>query len=205
MFTQNIVSLYALEMISIHVQLFPDGQVQVSGSAGFMKDKVETKKQAGSILRFNILSHLKVNMVLKYKQNSHFSEIATNTPADPAYSGLECKTDLYTHFVTKVTYGTNCFFVFKKDTQGGSEQTSVEGELKIVVDAIPEFEINGEGEVDLTDSQKEMMNTTNLRMFGDFSPTSPLPSTLVKAVKFYQETLPILVADKASQTPLEVC
>merc|ERR550539_198181 len=169
---------------------FMDGQVQVSGSAGFMKDKVETKKQ--------------VNMVLKYKQNSHFAEIATNTPADPAYSGLECKTDLYTHFVTKVTYGTNCFFVFKKDTQGGSEQTSVEGELKIVVDAIPGFEINGEGEVDLTDSQKEMMNTTNLRMFGDFSPTSPLPSTLVEAVIFYQETLPILVADKASQTPLEV-
>merc|ERR1719341_2159698 len=162
----------------------------VSGSAGFMKDKVETNKQ--------------VNMVLKYKQNSHFAEIATNTPADPAYSEMECKTDLYTHFVTKVTYGTNCFFVFKKDTKGGSEQTSVEGELKIVVDAIPGFEINGEGEVDLTDSQKEMMNTTNLRMFGDFSPTSPLPSTLVEAVIFYQETLPILVADKASQTPLEV-
>merc|ERR1712130_884990 len=166
---------------------FMDGQVDVSGSAGFMKDKVETKKQ--------------VNMVLKYKQNSHFTEIATNTPPDYRE---ECETELYTHFVTKVTYGTNCFFVFKRDTQGGSEQMSVEGELKIVVDAIPDFEINGEGGVNLTDSQKEVLNTTNLRMFGDFSPLSPLPSTLVEAVTFYQETLPIIAADKASQTPLEV-
>ena len=142
-------------------------------------------------------------MVLKYKQDSHFSEIATNTPAD--YAGPECATDLYTHFVTRVTYGTNCYFVFKKDTKGGSEQTHVEGELKIVVDAIPNFGIEGEGRVNLTDSETEMLNTTNLRMFGDFSPISNLPSTFLEAVEFYQDTLPILVADRASQTPLEVC
>ena len=142
-------------------------------------------------------------MVLKYKQDSHFSTIATNTPAD--YAGPECDTDLYTHFVTKVTYGTNCYFVFKKDTKGGSEQTHVEGELKIVVDAIPNFGIEGEGRVNLTDSETELLNTTNLRMFGDFSPISKLPSTFLEAVEFYQDTLPILVADRASQTPLEVC
>merc|ERR1712172_205839 len=167
---------------------FMDGQVKVTGSAGFMKDKVETNMQ--------------VNMVLKYKQDSHFSEIATNTPAD--YAGPECDNDLYTHFVTRVTYGTNCYFVFKKDTKGGSEQTHVEGELKIVVDAIPNFGIEGEGRVNLTDSETEMLNTTNLRIFGDFSPISNLPSTFLEAVEFYQDTLPILVADRASQTPLEV-
>ena len=142
-------------------------------------------------------------MVLKYKQNSHFSEIATNTPAD--YDGPECKTDLYTHFVTKVTYGTNCFFVFKKDTKGGKEQQDVKGQLQIVVNAIPGFAINGQGSVNLTDSQQEMLNTTNLRMFGDFSPIKKLPSTFDEAVRFYNETLPGLVADKANQTPLEVC
>ena len=168
-----------------------------------MKDKVETNKQAGFLLRFYIPCQFKVNMVLKYKQNSHFSEIATNTPAD--YAGPECKTDLYTHFVTKVTYGTNCFFVFKKDTKGGKEQQDVKGQLQIVVDAIPGFAINGQGSVNLTDSQQEMLNTTNLRMFGDFSPIKKLPSTFDEAVRFYNETLPGLVADKANQTPLEVC
>merc|ERR1711971_246992 len=93
---------------------------------------------------------------------------------------------------------------FKKDTKGGSEQTHVEGELKIVVDAIPNFGIEGEGRVNLTDSETEMLNTTNLRIFGDFSPISNLPSTFLEAVEFYQDTLPILVADRASQTPLEV-
>ena len=182
----------------------PDGQVDVSGSAGFMKDKVETNKQASLIKSLILCAHIKskVNMVLKYKRDSHFSEIATNTPAD--YADFECDTDLYTHFVTKVTYGTNCYFVFKKDTKGGSEQTSVEGELDIVVNAIPSFGIEGGGKVNLTDSETEVLNTTKLRMFGDFSPISKLPATFFEAVEFYQEILPDLAAHKASQTPLEV-
>ena len=35
--------------------LLPDGQVKVSGSAGFMKDKVETNKQVGFVSRLDVL------------------------------------------------------------------------------------------------------------------------------------------------------
>ena len=143
-----------------------------------------------------------MNVVLKYQQESHFSEIATNT--EPDFAGEECKADLFTHFVTSVTYGTNCYFVFKKDTKGGSEQTHVEGDLKIVVKTIPNFGIEGEGRVNLTDSETELLNKTNLRMFGDFSPESKLPSTFYEAVEFYQDTLPTLVATRSTQTPLKV-
>ena len=133
-------------------------------------------------------------MALKHHRTTHFSSINVRTPADFIQ---ECDSDLYTHFVTHITYGINCFFVFKRDTQYLEDQTSINGELEIMVTAIPSLEVSGGGEVDITDSQRDMLNTTNIRMFGDFSPDVALPATFAQAVNFYQNTLPSLVGGQS--------
>ena len=48
----------------------------------------------------------------------------------------ECQSELFTHFVREINCGLNAFFVFMRDTQYGEEQTSVQGELEIIVRAI---------------------------------------------------------------------
>jgi hypothetical protein len=141
-------------------------------------------------------------MALKYESQTHYTYIASNTPPDYGDS-MECSSDLYTHFVTQVTYGINSFFVFKKATNGGKEQTSIDGKLNIIVNSIPGFGIEGEGRVNLTDSEKTLLNTTNIRMFGDFSPhDTPLPSTFDEAVNFYHNVLPALADDHSKTTAL---
>ena len=122
-------------------------------------------------------------MALKYERDTMFSYINVHTPMDYFE---ECQSELFTHFVSEINYGLNAFFVFKRDTQYGEEQTSVQGELEIIVKAIPGFAIEGGGNISITDSQREILNTTHIRMFGDFSPSSKLPSTLEEAVTFYK-------------------
>lgn len=144
-------------------------------------------------------------MALKFIKRSHFEQIDSN--AKPDFGEDECsfdgKFDLFTHYVTEVTYGMDCVFVFKKDTANRSEQTSVQGTLDIVVNAIPGFAIEGGGEVDLSDEEKNVLNTTVLRVFGDFSPITKLPSTYLEAVAFYKDDLLVMAIDKSLMTPIK--
>ena len=82
--------------------------------------------------------------------------------------------------------GISAYFVFKSLATDKREANQVKGDLEISISNIPAFSASGEGEIDLSESQQETLNSTNLRMFGDFSPEYPLPSTFDSAVDFYK-------------------
>jgi len=167
---------------------FMDGLVKVSGAAAYMSDKVEATSE--------------VNVALKYHSQTHFSFINVHTAPD---FGEECLSDQFTHLVTSVTYGNDVYFVFKRQTLDSEDQTNVMGELDIAINAIPGFAINGGGKVNLTEKQQELLDTTHIRMHGDFSPEVKLPATFDQAVEFYRDVVPHQVPENyVGTTPLKV-
>merc|ERR1719369_2271460 len=174
---------------------FMSGMVHVAGSADYFDDKVS--------------SEYEVNVELTYEATKATQSITKYLEKDFRW---ECENPQYTHIVTEVTLGISAFFVFKSLATDKSEANHVRGDLEISINNIPSFSASGGGQVDLSESQQETLNSTNLRMFGDFSPEHPLPSTFDSAVDFYR-LLPItsicddidrVLNEIADQTMMEV-
>jgi len=171
--------------MDIHAELemdFMSGMVHVAGSADYFDDKVS--------------SEYEVNVELTYEATKATQSITKYLEKD---FGWECENPQYTHIVTEVTLGISAFFVFKSLATDKSEANHVRGDLEISINEIPSFSASGGGQVDLSESQQETLNSTNLRMFGDFSPEHPLPSTFDSAVDFYR-LLPTMTTHHENDT-----
>ena len=106
----------------------------------------------------------------------------------------ECSKPQFTHAVTSVTYGLDAVFVFKKLLESHETEEQITGELEISINKIPGAAIEGEGSVNITDSDLMIMNHTSLTMYGDFSPETTAPTTFEDAVEFYKN-LPLLASE----------
>eukprot|EP00091_Calanus_sinicus_P008510 TRINITY_DN2061_c0_g1_i3.p1 TRINITY_DN2061_c0_g1~~TRINITY_DN2061_c0_g1_i3.p1 ORF type:complete len:555 (-),score=118.33 TRINITY_DN2061_c0_g1_i3:234-1826(-) len=162
---------------------FMSGMVHVEGGAGYLDDKVS--------------SEYEVNVELTYEAKKGTHRVEKYLAKDYEY---ECANEQYTHIVTEVTFGINAYFVFKSIVTDSSEKTEVTGNLDLAINSIPSFSVEGGGQVDLEESVQETLNSTNLRMFGDFSPEYPLPSTFDSAVKFYTDLPGMTTYDEATET-----
>ena len=119
----------------------------------------------------------------------------------------ECSKPQFTHVVTSVTYGLDAVFVFKRLLESHETEEQITGSLKISIDKIPGAAIKGEGQVDISDTDKATMNHTSLTMYGDFSPETPAPTTFEDAIEFYKN-LSVLASNggqilEVHLTPLE--
>ena len=102
-----------------------------------------------------------------------------------------------THVVTEVVYGLNGFMVFKKNYKTDKEKREIEGNLNVVVKAIPQIEISGQADFKLNEDQQEVSNTMSLSFYGDVL-LDPPPSTFEDAIKVYKE-LPLFAQDEANK------
>jgi len=161
---------------------FMSGMVHVEGSAGYLDDKVSSEYQ--------------VNVELTYEATKATQRVEKYLDKDYAY---ECANEQYTHIVTEVTLGISAYFVFKSVVTTKDEQNQVKGDLDIAINNIPSFSAHGGGSVDLSESVQETLNSTYLRMYGDFSPEYPLPSTFDSAVDFYKK-LPTMTSHLENDT-----
>jgi hypothetical protein len=93
-------------------------------------------------------------------------------------------------------------FVLSRMVQENEEETMVTGSLSITCNKIPGASISGSGGVNITDSEKEILNTTKLSMYGDFSPSFALPASFESAVEFYQY-LPLMAGRKHDDPPYQ--
>jgi len=180
--------------ISAHLTLdFMSGMVQVAGSASYLKDEV--------------ISEEEVNVEMTY----HSTKFVRTLPkyVDKDYTE-ECSKPQFTHVVTSVTYGLDAVFVFKRLLDSHETEEQITGSLEITINKIPGAAIEGEGHVDISDTDKTTMNHTSLTMYGDFSPETPAPTTFEDAIEFYKN-LPVMASDEEQilevhLTPLEdVC
>ncbi|XP_068232723.1 uncharacterized protein [Palaemon carinicauda] len=94
--------------------------------------------------------------------------------------------DTATHVVTGITYGGSAFFVFDREISSDSTEKNVSGNLHAMVKAIPTLTIDGKGELDLNENQKQESLHFKCRYFGDFLPRVN-PSSFEEAVQFYRE------------------
>jgi len=172
---------------------FMSGMVSVEGAMSYLDDEVSSEKE--------------VNVEMLYHTNRYTETLPKKTIKDHPE---ECKyvNNPFTHVVTSVTYGLDCNFVFKHLLQKDEEESQITGSLKIAINNIPSFAISGSGEVNLTDSEKNSLEHTSLKMYGDFSLNEgSLPTDFDSAVEFYKR-LPILASEQATilevyMTPIE--
>jgi len=164
--------------ISAHLTLdFMGGMVHVAGSAGYLKDDVTSEDE--------------VNIEMTYRTSKFVKTLPKQTEKDYPE---ECSKPQFTHAVTSVTYGLDAVFVFKKLLESHETEEQITGQLEISINKIPGAAIEGEGSVDITDSDLMIMNHTSLTMYGDFSPETTAPTTFEDAVEFYKN-LPLLASE----------
>jgi len=153
---------------------FMGGMVSVSGGMEYLKDEVSSERE--------------VNVEMLYHTTKYTETLPKKTKKDHEE---ECKNinDPYTHVVTSVTYGLDCNFVFKYFLEEHESESKIAGDLEIAINNIPSFSISGKGEVDLSESEQNMMEKTQLVMYGDMSldaDSPPLPTDFDTACNFFK-------------------
>jgi len=161
---------------------FMSGMVSVSGSGGFLRDTSERDDE--------------VNIGLSYREITHTKRLTEDVEKNYAF---ECTNPEYTHVVTEVSYGLGANFEFRRVIHEDESTQDINGQLKVTINNIPGFSISGEGSVDLSDYEQNLLNTTSLKMYGDFSPNGDylIPTTFDEAIGFYS-LLPVMTGNEAS-------
>merc|ERR1712226_897158 len=149
---------------------FMAGSVHVAGTAGFLKEDVTSETEANVAMVYQSTKYSKT--INKHTAKSYIDECSQGSK--------------YTHVVTSVEYGLDAVFSFKRQTQAHENDMQVTGSLELSINKIPGTTIEGSGEVNMTEWEKELFNTTTLEVFGDFSPEKQLPTTFEEAVRFYK-------------------
>lgn len=145
--------------------------ISVSGSAGFARkdDLIETDE----------------TFTLIYKTTAYSTTIPKSTPVSFAN---ECKNKQATHVVNRITYGQNAYFFFKRRLRKNEQSQSIQGNLEIVVKAIPSFSVQGKASIDMQGELKEIAESSEVQYNGDFN-VDNIPTTFDSAVKTFG-TLP---------------
>ena len=101
----------------------------------------------------------------------------------------QCDNTDVTHVVSSVTYGLGAVFNFQRVVGDHEDRSAIEAGLSASIMIIPGISISGGIDVYFNDTIIELLNSTSLKMFGDFSPSGvdqPLPTTFEEAVTFFQ-------------------
>ena len=124
------------------------GMFSVSGAGTFLSEVVRNSYEA--------------NVETKYK-TTPISQRISDINIGKTYPE-ECQSDRYTHIVSGVTLGLEAYMTFKFEAQKESDANQVAGDMEIIVKNIPNFSVSGQGTLDLSQSQQEIINKTVIKM-----------------------------------------
>ena len=82
-------------------------------------------------------------------------------------------------------------FNFQRVLKDDEDRSAIEAGLELSIKIIPGISVGGGIDVAFNDTIIDILNSTTIQMFGDFSPDAdqPLPTTWNDSVEFYK-TLP---------------
>ena len=125
-----------------------------------------------------------MNYYTKYRRSS----LPKQTPID--YRD-QCDNPDVTHVVSTVIYGMGAVFNFQRVLKDDEDRSAIEAGLELSIKIIPGISVGGGIDVAFNDTIIDILNSTTIQMFGDFSPDAdqPLPTTWNDSVEFYK-TLP---------------
>lgn len=169
---------------------FLAGLVEVSGSAKYLDNEKSSSKQE--------------RVTLHYKCTTKSEEMTMEQlgPGRVEHPEVFDK-GTATHVVTGIIYGAQAFFVFERDCSSSSHDKEVHGDLNVMVKNLPKININGSGELDISEHDKKKVKKFTCNFDGDFL-LPENPCCYEDAVKVYKK-LPHLLGEKGEKAvPVKV-
>jgi len=158
---------------------FLGGLVSVSGSAGFLNDRVKTSKTARVSLKYDTRTFYR-SLKPEHFTKVDFPEVLNKAPDA-------------THVVTGIEYGVGAIFVFDQTISDYQDKKEVQGAMEIAVTSLPGIQIEGSGKVKLTEKQKKNTKQFTCKFHGDLV-LDQHPGNYEEAVRVYKR-LPELLGD----------
>ncbi|XP_059826653.1 uncharacterized protein LOC132394471 [Hypanus sabinus] len=154
------------------------GAVEVKGSAKYLTDTKGSKRQA--------------RVTLQYKTTTRFEKLTMShlgklNISDPSVFDEGSAT----HVVTAVLYGAQAFFVFDQMVSPAEKLQDVQRNMGAMIEQLPEFAVQGEDSLKMTEGQKSNAEKFSCTFYGDFSLKNN-PTTFQDAISTYA-TLPSLL------------
>ncbi|XP_032420278.1 neoverrucotoxin subunit alpha-like isoform X2 [Xiphophorus hellerii] len=169
---------------------FLGGLVTVEGSAEYLNDQMTSKNQA--------------RVTLQYKATTKFQELSMNHLGRGNMKHPDVfENKIATHVVTGILYGAQAFFVFDQEKSETENRQDIQGNLKVLIEKIPTFSIDGKGSLHLEDKDKEKIQKFSCKFHGDFL-LEKTPTTFQDAVAVYQSLPKLLGASGENAVPIKV-
>ncbi|XP_072115067.1 LOW QUALITY PROTEIN: stonustoxin subunit alpha-like [Mobula birostris] len=154
------------------------GAVEVKGSAKYLTDTKESKRQT--------------RVTLQYKTTTSFEQLTMShlrklNISDPSVFDKGSAT----HVVIAVLYGAQAFFVFDQMVPPAEKLQDVQRNMEATITHLPEFAVQGEDSLKMTEEQKFNSEKFSCTFYGDFSLKNN-PTTFQDAITTYA-TLPSLL------------
>ncbi|XP_048825985.1 uncharacterized protein LOC125704463 isoform X2 [Brienomyrus brachyistius] len=160
---------------------FLGGLVEVGGSAKYLNDTKDSKKQA--------------RVTLKYKTTTKFMQLSmSHLRRGNVKHPYVFDQGIATHVVTAVLYGAQAFFIFDQEVSETEDQQNIKGNLQVTIKKIPKLSVEGEASLELTDTDRATAEKLSCKFYGDFA-LKQTPVSYQDAVKIYT-TLPGLLGEK---------
>ncbi|XP_067303167.1 stonustoxin subunit beta-like isoform X5 [Pseudorasbora parva] len=167
---------------------FLGGLVEVGGSAKFLRDTKSSNQQS--------------RVTMHYSETTRFDQLTMTQLGHITYPQVfDQKTA--THVVTAVLYGAQAFMVFDRRFSEEEEKQEIEGKLNVMVRKIPQFSIEGQGAINMTDGEKKMAETIACTFHGDFH-LNQNPTTYTEAIDVFKKLPTILKENPESAVPVKV-
>ncbi|XDV43713.1 hypothetical protein PO909_012140, partial [Leuciscus waleckii] len=167
---------------------FLGGLIEVGGSAKYLRDTKSSHKQS--------------RVTMHYSDTSRFDQLTMTQLGQITYPQVfDQKTA--THVVTAVLYGAQAFMVFDHMSSEDESKQEIEGKLNVMVKKIPEFSIEGEGSVKMTDVENKTAENITCTFHGDFH-LEQNPTTYMEALYLYKKLPTLLKENPQSAVPINV-
>merc|ERR1719336_1478564 len=156
---------------------FMGGLVQVSGSANYLNEKLDSKKTVS--ISYNYLTTYgtrSLNQRLK-KNKDHADlceEKSIGKPGGP------------THVVSSITRGERAVFTFSYETSDVQNKGEVGGNLEAVVKLLPSFQIEGDAQISITENENITASDLKCSFTSDIE-LPKLPTNFKEGVEGYQQ------------------
>ena len=120
---------------------------------------------------------------LAYKSTSFYNVLPVTAKKN---FPKQCENKQATHVVSKVVYGQNAFYFFKRSVSRKERKEEIAGSLQVLVKSIPSFSIEGSATVKVDGEEKKFRESVQVRFNGDFKLPGGFPATFEEAVKSFK-------------------
>ena len=167
---------------------FLSGLVEVSGSAAYLDNRVQTSNTA--------------RVALKFDTRTFVRELKPNVFTQLDYPDVLGTVDA-THVVVGIEYGAAAVFVFDRTVSKDESKRDVEGSLSVAIKSLPGIEIEGDASLQFSSQEKSSIEKFSCTFHGDFALDNH-PGTYAEAVAVYKELPNMLGENFEHSVPITV-